>query len=91
MEEIIAQGDLTKTHLVKGSSTRHRSIRNCVEALSKDVVEGDGLSIATADCVVKDEEDAVVIVHDAVRPFVNEETLRKIATAANEHGVNKYR
>ncbi|XP_034409566.1 D-ribitol-5-phosphate cytidylyltransferase isoform X2 [Cyclopterus lumpus] len=31
-------------------------------------------------------EGAVVIVHDAVRPFVDEDLLYKIATAAKEHG-----
>ena len=30
----------------------------------------------------------VVIIHDAVRPFVDEETMRHVANAANEHGVS---
>jgi len=32
-------------------------------------------------------EGAVVIIHDAVRPFVDEDLLYEIATAAKEHGV----
>ena len=30
----------------------------------------------------------VVVIHDAVRPFVDEETLRQVALAAREYGVS---
>ncbi|TNN49607.1 Isoprenoid synthase domain-containing protein [Liparis tanakae] len=70
MADIVRRFRHGKVRVVPGGSTRHRSIWNGVLAL-----EGGG-----------DGEGAVVIVHDAVRPFVDEELLYEIATAAKEHG-----
>ena len=33
------------------------------------------------------EDPDVVVIHDAVRPFVDEKTLKKVVGAAQEHGV----
>lgn len=70
MSAIIQRFGHRKVRLVAGGSTRHRSIRNGVQALAE----------------VRPE---VVIIHDAVRPFVEEDFLSKIALAAKEHGVSK--
>ena len=36
----------------------------------------------------EEERPKVVIIHDAVRPFVDEDFLYQIAVAAKEHGVS---
>ena len=77
METLITQCRLTKIRLVTGSITRHRSIKNCVQELNKKLASENK----------HDDRERVVIVHDAVRPFVDEETLRRIAEAAIKHGV----
>lgn len=61
--------------MVPGGSTRHRSIWNGVQALGEEEEEG--------------ERAKVVIIHDAVRPFVEEDLLYKIAMAAKEQGVSE--
>ncbi|XP_077453878.1 D-ribitol-5-phosphate cytidylyltransferase [Stigmatopora argus] len=61
-----------KVQVETGGSTRHRSIRNGVLSLA-DQEGKDGM---------------VVVVHDAVRPFVEEEFLRRVVTAAREHGAS---
>ncbi|XP_077577233.1 D-ribitol-5-phosphate cytidylyltransferase [Stigmatopora nigra] len=61
-----------KVHVEPGGSTRHRSIRNGVQSLA-DQEGKDGM---------------VVVVHDAVRPFVEEELLRRVVMAAREHGAS---
>ena len=33
------------------------------------------------------KEPDVVVIHDAVRPFVDEQIVKEVASAANEHGV----
>lgn len=63
----------TRVQVVAGGSTRHRSISNGVMSLAAE--EGE-------------DGPKVVIVHDAVRPFVEEDFLCKIAVAAKEHGVS---
>ncbi|XP_068180092.1 D-ribitol-5-phosphate cytidylyltransferase isoform X2 [Antennarius striatus] len=70
MTDIIQRFRHRKVGVVPGGSTRHRSIRNGVVAL------GDG----------EDGKPKVVIIHDAVRPFVEEDFLYEIATAAEEQG-----
>lgn len=75
MADIVQRFRHTKVRLVAGGSTRHRSISNGVLALGKE--EGNG-----------EVKPKVVIVHDAVRPFVEEDFLREIAVAAKEHGVS---
>ncbi|XP_024114378.1 D-ribitol-5-phosphate cytidylyltransferase [Oryzias melastigma] len=74
MVDIIRRFQHEKVQVVSGGSTRHRSICNGVMALGED---GEGMA---------PDRPGVVIIHDAVRPFVEEEFLHKIATAAREHG-----
>ncbi|XP_029360348.1 D-ribitol-5-phosphate cytidylyltransferase isoform X2 [Echeneis naucrates] len=75
MKEIIQRFQHRKVRVVQGGSTRHRSICNGVLALGEqeeqEAAEG---------------EPKVVIIHDAVRPFVEEDFLFKIAMAAKEQG-----
>nr|XP_057908819.1 D-ribitol-5-phosphate cytidylyltransferase [Doryrhamphus excisus] len=74
MVDIIQRFHHTKVQVVPGGSTRHRSIRNGVLALGEQE-EG-----STAG------RPKVVIIHDSVRPFVEEDFLYKITMAAREHG-----
>lgn len=78
MADIVQRFQHRKVRVVPGGSTRHRSICHGVLALGD---ERDGGSTP--------ERPKVVIVHDAVRPFVEEEFLYEIAVAAMEHGVSK--
>lgn len=73
MTDIIQRFQHRKVRVVPGGSTRHRSICNGVLALG----EGE-----------EEERPKVVIIHDAVRPFVEEDFLYKIAMAAKEQGVS---
>lgn len=74
MADIVRRFRHTRVRVVAGGSTRHRSISNGVRALA--AAEGE-------------EKPTVVIVHDAVRPFVEEDFLCEIALAAKEHGVSE--
>ena len=78
MMDIIHRFHHRNVLVVHGGSTRHRSIFNGVRALS----EGEG----GTDRV----KPKVVIIHDAVRPFVEEDFLLKITMAAKEQGVCTY-
>uniref|UniRef100_A0A3Q2QGH8 D-ribitol-5-phosphate cytidylyltransferase n=1 Tax=Fundulus heteroclitus TaxID=8078 RepID=A0A3Q2QGH8_FUNHE len=73
MMDIIQQFQHKKVRVVPGGSTRHRSICNGVVALGEE-----GRPAA--------DKPKVVIIHDAVRPFVDEDFLYKIAVAAKEQG-----
>ncbi|CAG6014077.1 unnamed protein product [Menidia menidia] len=73
MMDIIQRFQHQRVRVVPGGSTRHRSICNGVMAL------GEGETPAA-------DRPEVVIIHDAVRPFVDEDFLHKIATAAKEQG-----
>ncbi|XP_035527693.1 D-ribitol-5-phosphate cytidylyltransferase isoform X3 [Morone saxatilis] len=77
MTDIIQRFQHRKVRVVPGGSTRHRSICNGVLAL------GEGEEAAAAD------RPKVVIIHDAVRPFVEEDFLYKIAMAAKEQGCSE--
>ncbi|XP_029928422.1 D-ribitol-5-phosphate cytidylyltransferase isoform X2 [Myripristis murdjan] len=74
MTDIVQRFQHKRIRVVQGGSTRHRSIFNGVRALGEG---GDGAPRV---------KPKVVIIHDAVRPFVEEDFLYKIATAAKEHG-----
>lgn len=80
MAEIVQRFRHTKVRVVAGGPTRHRSISNGVLALGEE--EGEGLAVDG------EEKPKVVIVQDAVRPFVEEDFLCEIAVAAKEHGVS---
>uniref|UniRef100_A0A3Q3VNE6 D-ribitol-5-phosphate cytidylyltransferase n=1 Tax=Mola mola TaxID=94237 RepID=A0A3Q3VNE6_MOLML len=75
MMDIIQRFQHRKVRVVTGGSTRHRSICNGVLALDDGGEEG--LPVV---------RPKVVIIHDAVRPFVEEDFLYKITLAAKEHG-----
>ncbi len=63
-------GNMSRVRFVVGGGTRHRSIRNGVKAVLSDS---------------KPKVD-VIVVHDAVRPFVDEVTLKAVACAGFIHG-----
>uniref|UniRef100_H2ZF72 2-C-methyl-D-erythritol 4-phosphate cytidylyltransferase n=1 Tax=Ciona savignyi TaxID=51511 RepID=H2ZF72_CIOSA len=63
MESIVEKYDPNKVFLTKGAKTRHRSILQGLECL-KSILQLD-----------KCEKDPVVIIHDGVRPFVDEKTI----------------
>ncbi|XP_073532568.1 D-ribitol-5-phosphate cytidylyltransferase isoform X3 [Phyllobates terribilis] len=65
--------------LVEGGVTRHRSIFNGLRAFIEDHTLGSAL-----------QKPEVVIIHDAVRPFVDEETLTQVTTAARQYGCSDY-
>ncbi|XP_040900645.1 D-ribitol-5-phosphate cytidylyltransferase [Toxotes jaculatrix] len=75
MTDIIQRFQHRKVRVVPGGSTRHRSICNGVLALGEQEEER-----------LPADRPKVVIIHDAVRPFVEEDFLYKIAMAAKEHG-----
>ena len=80
MIDIIQRFQHRKVRVVPGGSTRHRSICNGVLALGGEKVEEEEER-------PPGDRPKVVIIHDAVRPFVEEDFLYKIAVAAKEQGV----
>lgn len=78
MLNIVQQFQHTKVKVVEGGTTRHRSIFSGLQALSE----------SSEDPVLP--RPKVVIIHDAVRPFVDEEFLLKITLAAKEQGVRAF-
>ncbi|XP_065814289.1 D-ribitol-5-phosphate cytidylyltransferase isoform X2 [Labrus bergylta] len=76
MTDIIQRFQHRKVRVVPGGSTRHRSIWNGVLALGGEA-EGEAAA---------GDRPKVVIIHDAVRPFVEEDFLYKITMAAKEQG-----
>ncbi|MEQ2298233.1 hypothetical protein AMECASPLE_003129 [Ameca splendens] len=79
MMDIVQQFQHNKVRVVPGGSTRHRSICNGVMALGEEVVREQEKPAASS-------RPKVVIIHDAVRPFVDEDFLHKIAVAAKKQG-----
>ncbi|XP_036285174.1 D-ribitol-5-phosphate cytidylyltransferase isoform X3 [Pipistrellus kuhlii] len=78
MKDIIQKYQHERVSLVEAGVTRHRSIFNGLKALAEDQPDS------------KLSKPEVVIIHDAVRPFVEEDMLLKVATAAKEHGCSDY-
>ncbi|KAI5625546.1 D-ribitol-5-phosphate cytidylyltransferase [Silurus asotus] len=76
MLHIVQQFHHTKVKVVKGGTTRHRSIFNGLQVFSESA-EGPVIP-----------RPKVVIIHDAVRPFVEEDFLLKITLAAEEQGAS---
>ncbi|XP_054350910.2 D-ribitol-5-phosphate cytidylyltransferase isoform X11 [Pongo pygmaeus] len=74
MKSIIQKYQHKRISLVEAGVTRHRSIFNGLKALAEDQINS------------KLSKPEVVIIHDAVRPFVEEDVLLKVVTAAKEHG-----
>lgn len=84
MADIVQRFQHRRVRVVAGGSTRHRSISSGVLALGEEEEEdgedGEGRPAG--------RRPKVIIVHDAVRPFVEEDFLCEIAVAAKEHGVS---
>ena len=76
MKGIIQRYQHKRISLVEAGVTRHRSIFNGLKALTEDQPNR------------RLSKPEVVIIHDAVRPFVEEDVLLKVVTAAQEHGVS---
>ncbi|XP_068829340.1 D-ribitol-5-phosphate cytidylyltransferase isoform X2 [Capricornis sumatraensis] len=76
MKGIIQRYQHKRISLVEAGVTRHRSIFNGLKALAED----------QPNCRLSKPE--VVIIHDAVRPFVEEDVLLNVVTAAQEHGAS---
>lgn len=74
MKSIIQKYQHKRISLVEAGVTRHRSIFSGLKALAEDQLNS------------KLSKPEVVIIHDAVRPFVEEDVLFKVVTAAKEHG-----
>lgn len=79
MAVIVQRFQHRRVRVVAGGSTRHRSISNGVLALGEAEEDGEGRPAGP--------RPKVIIIHDAVRPFVEEDFLCEIAMAAKEHGV----
>lgn len=74
MLNIVQKFNHTKVNVLHGGTTRHRSIFNGLQAFC-----------STSNSLTP--KPKVVIIHDAVRPFVEEDLLLKITLAAKEQGV----
>ncbi|XP_072506923.1 D-ribitol-5-phosphate cytidylyltransferase isoform X2 [Notamacropus eugenii] len=74
MMAIIQRYQHQRVTLVEAGATRHQSIFNGLKALAGDHPHS------------KLRTPTVVIIHDAVRPFVEEDVLVKVVTAAKDHG-----
>ncbi|XP_073485622.1 D-ribitol-5-phosphate cytidylyltransferase isoform X2 [Aquarana catesbeiana] len=79
MKSIIHTYGHKRITLVEGGVTRHRSIFNGLRAFLEDHSLGPAL-----------QKPEVVIIHDAVRPFVEEDVLLQVARSAKEHGCTDY-
>uniref|UniRef100_A0A8C6GHK2 D-ribitol-5-phosphate cytidylyltransferase n=1 Tax=Mus spicilegus TaxID=10103 RepID=A0A8C6GHK2_MUSSI len=78
MRSIIQRYGHKRISLAEAGATRHRSIFNGLKALAED----------QPDCKLTKPE--VVIIHDAVRPFVEEDILLRVVLAAKEHGSSDF-
>ncbi|KAA0702205.1 D-ribitol-5-phosphate cytidylyltransferase [Triplophysa tibetana] len=76
MLNIVREFHHTKVKVVHGGTSRHRSVFNGLQAFSNST--DDSLT----------PKPKVVIIHDAVRPFVEEDLLLKITLAAKEEGAS---
>uniref|UniRef100_A0A8W4FMT5 D-ribitol-5-phosphate cytidylyltransferase n=1 Tax=Sus scrofa TaxID=9823 RepID=A0A8W4FMT5_PIG len=76
MKGIIQRYQHKRISLVEAGVTRHRSIFNGLKALAEDQPNS------------RLSKPEVVIIHDAVRPFVEEDVLFQVVTAAKEYGAS---
>uniref|UniRef100_A0A8C3SHG8 D-ribitol-5-phosphate cytidylyltransferase n=1 Tax=Chelydra serpentina TaxID=8475 RepID=A0A8C3SHG8_CHESE len=79
MKSIIEKYGHKRITVVEGGITRHRSIFNGLKIFPES---------KPSSCPLQKPE--VVIIHDAVRPFVEEDILLKVVLAAIEHGCTDY-
>ncbi|NWR68557.1 ISPD cytidylyltransferase, partial [Centropus unirufus] len=75
MKSIVEKYGHKRVTVVKGGITRHRSIFNGLKVFAENGFSNQLL-----------QKPEVVIIHDAVRPFVEEDILSKVVVAAKEHG-----
>eukprot|EP00076_Gallus_gallus_P037638 XP_025003176.1 D-ribitol-5-phosphate cytidylyltransferase isoform X2 [Gallus gallus] len=75
MKSIIEKYGHKRVTVAEGGITRHRSIFNGLKLFSENEFSNHLL-----------QKPEVVIIHDAVRPFVEEDILLKVVMAAKEHG-----
>ncbi|NWS45814.1 ISPD cytidylyltransferase, partial [Probosciger aterrimus] len=75
MKSIIEKYGHKRVTIVKGGLTRHRSIFNGLKVFAENEFSNHLL-----------QKPEVVIIHDAVRPFVEEDILSKVVMAAKDHG-----
>ncbi|XP_031409776.1 D-ribitol-5-phosphate cytidylyltransferase [Meleagris gallopavo] len=75
MKSIIEKYGHKRVTVTGGGITRHRSIFNGLKLFSENEFSNNQL-----------QKPEVVIIHDAVRPFVEEDILLKVVMAAKEHG-----
>ncbi|XP_074756455.1 D-ribitol-5-phosphate cytidylyltransferase isoform X2 [Athene noctua] len=75
MKSIIEKYGHKRVVIVKGGITRHRSIFNGLKVFVENEFSNHLL-----------QKPEVVIIHDAVRPFVEEDILSKVVMAAKEYG-----
>lgn len=76
MKTIVEKYSHKKVTVVEGGITRHRSIFNGLKVFAENKFSSHLL-----------QKPEVVIIHDAVRPFVEEDIVAKVVMAAEEHGV----
>uniref|UniRef100_A0A8C8RDP1 D-ribitol-5-phosphate cytidylyltransferase n=1 Tax=Pelusios castaneus TaxID=367368 RepID=A0A8C8RDP1_9SAUR len=79
MKSIIEKYRHKQVTVVEGGVTRHRSIFNGLKVFPESKLSS---------CPLQKPE--VVIIHDAVRPFVEEDILLKVVLTAKEHGCSDY-
>ncbi|XP_027540517.1 D-ribitol-5-phosphate cytidylyltransferase isoform X1 [Neopelma chrysocephalum] len=75
MKTIIEKYGHKRVTVVEGGISRHRSIFNGLKVFAEKEFSSHLL-----------QKPEVVIIHDAVRPFVEEDILSKVVMAAKEHG-----
>ncbi|XP_070623421.1 D-ribitol-5-phosphate cytidylyltransferase [Erythrolamprus reginae] len=75
MKSIIRKYGHERTTVVEGGLTRHRSIFNGLKVF----VKGNSFFAPL-------QKPEIIVIHDAVRPFVEEDILFKVVMAAKEHG-----
>uniref|UniRef100_A0A8C5T3I4 D-ribitol-5-phosphate cytidylyltransferase n=1 Tax=Malurus cyaneus samueli TaxID=2593467 RepID=A0A8C5T3I4_9PASS len=79
MKTIIEKYGHKRVTVVEGGITRHRSIFNGLKVFADNKFSSHLL-----------QKPEVVIIHDAVRPFVEEDIVSKVVMAAKEHGCTDY-
>uniref|UniRef100_A0A8B9SAM5 D-ribitol-5-phosphate cytidylyltransferase n=1 Tax=Apteryx owenii TaxID=8824 RepID=A0A8B9SAM5_APTOW len=79
MKTIIQKYGHKRVTVVKGGITRHRSIFNGLKVFAENEFSKYLL-----------QKPEVVVIHDAVRPFVEEDILLEVVMAAKEHGCTDY-
>ncbi|ETE64116.1 2-C-methyl-D-erythritol 4-phosphate cytidylyltransferase-like protein, partial [Ophiophagus hannah] len=75
MKSIIRKYGHERTTVVEGGLTRHRSIFNGLKVF----VKGNTFCVPL-------QKPEIIVIHDAVRPFVEEDILFKVVMAAKDHG-----